>query len=56
MDIIEFCKENETDIIGVYENFYRKEYKNFKPYYEQTKEKYLNGITYNVIVKVSSSY
>lgn len=56
MDIIEFCKENETDIIGVYENFYRKEYKNFKSYYDQTKEKYLNDITYNVIVKVSSSY
>ena len=55
-DIIEFCKENETDVIGVYENFYRKAYQEFKPYYAQEKEKYLNGITYNVIVKVFSSY
>ena len=55
-DIINFCKENSVDLIGVYENFYRKEYKNFKDYYEKDKEKYLNNIDYNVSVKVSSSY
>ena len=56
MEMIEFCKENQIDLIGVYENFYRKEYKQFKKYYEENKEKYLNGIEYNVSVKVSSSY
>ena len=56
MDIIEFCKQNETDLIGVYENFYRKEYKKFKSYYNNNKEKYLNDIDYNISVKVSSSY
>lgn len=56
MEIIEFCKLNRVDIIGVYENFYRKQYDKFKNYYNTTKEKYLDGIEYNVTVKVSSTY
>ena len=56
MEIITFCKENKIDLIGVYKNFYRKEYKNFKQYYEKDKEKYLDGVDYNITVKVSSSY
>ena len=54
--IIEFCKTNEVDLVVVYENFYRKEYKTFKKYYESTKEKYLNDVEFNITVKVSSSY
>ena len=56
LNIISFCKENQTDLIGVYENFYRKEYNKFKDYYNEKQEKYLNDIQYNVTVKVSSSY
>ncbi|MBQ9795696.1 MAG: hypothetical protein IJW36_01865 [Clostridia bacterium] len=56
MDIIAYCKENQIDIIGVYENFYRKQYKKFKSYYDEMQEKYLEGIEYNVTVKVSSTY
>ena len=56
MEIIQYCKEKEIDLIGVYENFYRKQYGKFKKYYDDHKEKYLNGIEYNVSVKVSSSY
>lgn len=56
LEIINFCKENQTDLIGVYENFYRKEYNKFKNYYQQAQEKYLDGIEYNITVKVSSSY
>ena len=56
MDIIEFCKTNQTDLIRVYENFYRKEYKKFKKYYEKIKEKYLDEIEYKINVKVSSPY
>ena len=55
-EIIDFCKTNQVDLIGVYENFYRKQYKDFKKYYEENQEKYLNGIEYNISVKVSSSY
>lgn len=55
-EVIQYCKENKTDLIGVYENFYRKEYKKFKKYYDKNKEKYLDGIDYNITVKVSSSY
>jgi len=55
-EIIEFCKENQADVIGVYENFYRKEYKKFKKYYDSTQEKYLNGVDYVISVKVSSTY
>lgn len=56
MDIIEFCKTNQTDLIGVYENFYRKEYKQFEEYYERMQEKYLDDIEFDITVKVSSSY
>lgn len=55
-EIIKFCKTNEIDVFGVFDNFYKKEYKKFKKYYETTKEKYLDGIEYNINVKVSSSY
>ena len=55
-EIIELCKEKQVDLIGVYENFYRKEFKKFKLYYELMQEKYLDGIEYNITVKVSSSY
>ena len=55
-EIIEFCKEYKIDLISVYENFYRKEYKKFKKYYETTKEKYLDDVEFNINVKVSSSY
>lgn len=56
MEIIDFCKTYQVDLIGVYENFYRKQYKEFKKYSENTQEKYLDGIEYNITVKVSSSY
>ncbi len=56
MDIIDFCKTNQVDLIGVYENFYRKEYKDFEKYYKNAQEKYLDGVEYNITVKVSSSY
>lgn len=56
MEIIKYCKENKTDLIGVYENFYRRQYNKFEKYYEQMQEKYLDGVEYNITVKVSSSY
>ena len=56
MEIIEFCKTNQVDLIGVYENFYRKQYKKFEKYYEESQEKYLDGVEYNISVKVASSY
>ena len=55
-DIINFCKEKNIDLVGVYENFYRKEYKKFKEYYNVMQEKYLNNVEFNINVKVSSSY
>ena len=56
MEIIKYCQENQVDLIGVYENFYRKEYKKFKKYFDKTQEKYLEDVEFNITVKVSSSY
>ena len=56
MSIVEFCKTNEIDLIGVFENFYRKQFKEFKKYYEEKQEKYLDDVKVNISVKVSSSY
>ena len=55
-EIIDYCKTNQIDLIGVYENFYRKQYKQFEKYYEKTQEKYLDDVDFNITVKVSSSY
>ncbi len=54
-EIIDFCKQNDVDIIGVYKNFYRKQYKDFKKYYSIAQEKYLDNVEFNISVKVSSS-
>lgn len=51
-----FCAENEIDILGVYKNFNAFNYKKFKAYYEEKQEKYLEGIDYQISVKVSSDY
>ena len=55
-DTIAYCQENKIDLLRVYEQFYRKKYKEFKSYYEKQQEKYLDEIEYNISVKVSSTY
>ena len=55
-EIINLCKEKQIDLIGVYENFYRKQYIKFTKYYDEKQEKYLNDVEFNITVKVSSSY
>ncbi len=55
-EAVEFCKENQIDLLRVYEQFYRKKYWEFKDYYEKMQEKYLDGVEYNISVKVSSTY
>ena len=55
-DVINFCVNNNIDLIQAYKHFYKLKHKQFLKYYDLTKEKYLSGIKYNVSVKVSSSY
>lgn len=55
-EIIDFCITNNVDLIQVYKYFYKLKHEEFMKYYNLTKEKYLSGITYNISVKVSSSY
>ena len=50
LEIVEFCKTNNIDLIGVYENFFRKKYNKFKAFFEKNQEKYLNNIEYNISV------
>ncbi len=54
--VIKYCQDNEIDLLRVYEQFYKWQYKKFKSYYEKTQEKYLDEVEYNINVKVSSSY
>ena len=56
MSTIEFCKENQIDVIGVYKNFNALNHNDFKKYYEKTKENYLNDIEYKVNVEINSAY
>ena len=55
-DVINFCKENKVDLMNVYRQFNRKKFKEFKNYYSQEQENYLNNINYNIDVKVKSTY
>lgn len=54
--VITYCQDNEIDLLNVYRQFSRKKYKEFTDYYNQTKEKYLNNIDYEIKVKVQSAY
>lgn len=54
--VITYCQEHKIDLLNVYRQFNRKKYKEFKKYYETTKENYLNNIEYNIDVKVKSAY
>ena len=54
--VISYCQEHEIDLLNVYRQFSKKKYKEFSAYYEQTKEKYLNDIIYEINVKVQSAY
>lgn len=55
-DAINYSKENDADLMNIFRYFFRKQYKKFKPYWERMGEKYLDGIDYQISVKVSSSY
>ena len=55
-EIIDFCKTNNIDLMQTYEYFYRFNYKEFKKYFEQEKENYLNPIDFSISVKVNSTY
>ena len=54
-ETINFCKENEVDLIGVYRHFYALQHKKFKNYMEKEKN-YLNGIDYRISIEVNSAY
>ncbi|MBR6778536.1 MAG: hypothetical protein IKM43_00065 [Clostridia bacterium] len=57
LELIDFCKTNKVDLIGVYKQFYHREYKKFKNYLSQIGEKnYLDGIDYQISIKVSTHY
>lgn len=56
METIEFCKLNEIDILGVYKNFNALNNKEFKQYYEKTKNEYLSGVEYKINVEINSAY
>ncbi len=55
--IVDFCKANGVDLIGVYKHFYAYQNKPFEEYLRRVgKEKYLDEITFNYHTKVSTEY
>lgn len=55
--IIDYCKTNKIDLIGVYRNFYHRQYKDFMNYVERVgKENYLDGIDYQIEITVTTEY
>lgn len=55
-EVVDYCKANNLELLDVYRNFYHKNYKDFNEFYEANKEKYLEDITYEISVKVSTAY
>ncbi len=56
-EIIDYCKTNKIDLIGVYRNFYHREYKDFMKYVETVgTDNYLDGIDYQIEIKVTTEY
>ena len=56
LNTIEFCKQNQIDLISAYRYFNAMEYNKFKEYYEKYKENYLEGIDYRISIEINSSY
>lgn len=54
-ETIDFCKEKEVDLIGVYRNFNAFQHNKFKNHIEKEKN-YLNGIDYQISIEVNSAY
>ena len=55
--IIDYCKTNKIDLIGVYRNFYHRQYKDFMNYVERVgKDNYLDGIDYQIEITVTTEY
>lgn len=55
--IVNFCKTNRVDLIGVYKHFYAVQNKPFEEHLKRVgKENYLDEITFNYHTKVSTEY
>lgn len=55
--IITYCQENKIDLIGVYRNFYHREYKKFMKYVNEVgKDNYLENIDYKINITVTTEY
>jgi len=55
--IIDYCKTNKIDLIGVYRNFYHRQYKDFMNYMDRVgKDNYLDGIDYQIEITVTTEY
>lgn len=56
-DAISLCKTNNTDLLKVYQNFYAFKNKEFKNYLDSVGfENYLEGIDYDINIKIESAY
>lgn len=55
--IIDYCKTNKIDLIGVYRNFYHRQYKDFMNYIDKVgTDNYLDGIDYQIEISVTTEY
>jgi len=55
-ETIAYCVAHNVDLIDVYRTFHHKNYKEFEKYLKERKENYLDGIDYEISVKVTTAY
>ena len=53
-EIIKYCQDNKVDLLGIYKHFYALENKKFEKYLDNMGENYLDGIEYQIGIKVKS--
>ena len=53
-EIIKYCQDNKVDLLGIYKHFYALENKKFEKYLDNMGENYLDGIEYQIEIKVKS--
>ena len=57
LELVDFCKTNKTDLIGIYKRYYRFKYKQWQNYLEEVGEdNYLDNIKFEINIKVFSEF
>jgi len=57
LELVDYCKTNKIDLIGIYKRYYRFKYKQWNNYLQEVgMENYLNNVQHEIKIKVISEF